>query len=69
MHEEYFHRTTIGSDFLRNGAHYPIDSLLDYLSGLKRMRQEVEHNEIWDVKYTQEINAVKEILRRQTSAS
>jgi hypothetical protein len=68
MHEDYFHHTTIGSDYLRNGSRYPIDSLLDYLSGLKKMKLEVEHNELWNTKYTHEINAVKEILRRQTSA-
>lgn len=68
MHDENFHRTTIGSDYLRHGARYPIDSLLDYLSGLKKMKLEVENNEIWKAKYTHEINAVKEILRLQTAA-
>lgn len=68
MQEDYFHRTTIGSDYLRNGSHYPVDSLLDYLSGLKKMKLEAEHNEHWKTRYTHEMNAVKEILRRQTSA-
>lgn len=67
MPAEYFDHTTIGSDFLKSDGFYPIDLLLDYLSGLTRMRLEVEHNEAWKIKYTHEINAVKEILRRQTT--
>jgi hypothetical protein len=67
MHVEHFNKTTIGADYLRTGQVYPIDALLDYLSVLKKMKAENEQNEVWKDKYMHEIDAVKEILRRQTA--
>jgi hypothetical protein len=65
MHAEYFHKTTIGADYLKTGKSYSIDTLLDYLSGLKKMQTEASENEAW--KYNYEIDAVKEILKIQTA--
>jgi hypothetical protein len=48
MHVEHFNKTTIGADYLRTGQVYPIDALLDYLSGLKKMKAENEQNEVWE---------------------
>lgn len=67
MYAEQFHKTTIGADYIKTGQSYPINSLLDYLSGLKRMKAEIEHNEIWKIRYANEISAVIEILKRQTA--
>ncbi len=67
MNAEYFKNTTIGADYLKTGQVYPIDSLLDYLFGLKKMQKDAEGNDDWKIKYDREINAVKEILRIQTA--
>lgn len=68
MHTELFNKTTIGADYLKTGQLYPVDLLLDYLSGLIKMKQENEHNEVWKIKYENEISAVKVILQTQTAA-
>lgn len=62
-----FAKTTIGEDCLRKGQDYPIDALLDYLSGLKRHRNDREDDPIWTLKYDNEIEAVKEVLKKQTA--
>ena len=67
MHTEIFSNTTIGLDYLRTKQFYPVDLLLDYLSGLLKMKEDPEVNELWKLKYTHEIEAVKEILRLQTT--
>ena len=69
MHTEIFNNTTIGLDYLKTKQFYPIDLLLDYLSGLLKMREDKEVNEFWKLKYTHEIDAVKEILKLQTTQS
>ena len=67
MHAENFDKTTIGADFLKNPQQYPVDTLLDYLSGLMKLKAGNEHNEIWTAKYNNEINAVIYILKKQTA--
>ena len=67
MYPEHFHKTTIGSDFIKTGQSYSVDLLLDYLSGLKKMKEDTLQNELWVSKYNNEINAVKEILKLQTA--
>lgn len=67
MYTENFRNTTIGADYLKTGNTYPIDLLLDYLSGLKRLKDQTTNNEMWKVKYINEIIAVKEILTIQTA--
>ncbi|MEJ7738777.1 MAG: hypothetical protein WKF97_15235 [Chitinophagaceae bacterium] len=67
MYAEQFQKTTIGADYLKTGQLYSIDTLLDYLSGLKRMKAEIEHNEVWSIRYANEINAVISILKSQTA--
>lgn len=67
MYSENFRNTTIGADYLKTGNSYPIDLLLDYLSGLKKLKEQTKNNEVWDAKYVNEITAVKEILRIQTA--
>lgn len=67
MYSENFRNTTIGADYLKTGHSYPIDLLLDYLSGLKKLKEQTIHNEVWKVKYVNEITAVKEILKIQTA--
>jgi hypothetical protein len=69
MHTEIFNNTTIGLDYLKTKQHYPIDLLLDYLSGLLKMKADCELNELWRLKYSHEIEAVKEILRLQTAGT
>lgn len=66
MMEDYRH-TTIGADYLKTGTYYPPDLLLDYLGGLMKMREECKDNEVWQKKYNNEIEAVKEILKLQTN--
>lgn len=68
MHTELFNKTTIGADYLKTGQFYPVDLLLDYLFGLMKMKQENEDNEVWKIKYENEICAVKLILKTQTAA-
>lgn len=67
MSKEEFARSTIGEDYLRTGQEYPTDALLDYLSGLIKMRMENGQNIQWVDKYTTEIEAVKAILTKQTA--
>lgn len=67
MYPEHFYNTTIGADYLKTGQSYSIDLLLDYLSGLKKMKEEIEHNELWKIKCLNEMNAVREILKMQTA--
>jgi hypothetical protein len=69
MHTEIFNNTTIGLDYLKTNQFYPTDLLLDYLSGLLKMKADTEVNELWRLKYTHEIEAVKEILRLQTTGT
>jgi hypothetical protein len=67
MLNEHLTKTVIGTDYLRNNTAYPIDTLLDYLSGLLKMKLENDDNEVWSDKYLNEINAVKYILTQQTA--
>ena len=67
MYSENFQFTTIGADYLKNGQSYSIDLLLDYLSGLKKLKEQTINNDVWEVRYINEITAVKEILKIQTA--
>lgn len=67
MYSENFQNTTIGADYLKTGNSYSIDLLLDYLNGLKELKEQTINNEVWKLKYANEITAVKEILKILTA--
>jgi hypothetical protein len=63
MTDEQLSQTTIGADYLETHTKYPVDLLLDYLLQLIRCREEHAANWVWKVKYDNEIEATKEILK------
>ncbi len=67
MNPGHFQQTVIGSDYLNYNRSYPIDMLLDYLLGLKSMKEDSRDNKGSYLEYELEIQATKEILKRVTS--
>lgn len=65
MTQQEFSRTFIGNDHVNTGQKYPIDTLLDYLSGLKKMSAEctnLDHK----IEFESELDAVRQVLKNQT---
>lgn len=63
-----FGKTTIGADHISTGASYPIDVLLDYLSGLIKMSAECTNMD-HKIEFESELDAVRQVLRNQTKGN